>query len=172
MFRRRRRTDDFTEEIQSHLALEADELQIEGLSEDDARRRAKVEFGNMQRAQERFYLRGRVAWVDDLLHDIKFAVRQLTKSPGFTYVAILVLALGIGTSVAIFAFVDAALLEPLPYANPDRIMSVNESDAELPGWPLSYPDFLDWQAQNKSFSSLDIYTGSGYLLRTNSGWRQ
>lgn len=169
MFRRRRSTDDFAEEIQSHLALEAEELQSEGLSEDDARRRAKVEFGNVQRAQERFYLRGRVAWFDDLLHDIKFAVRQLTKSRGFTSVAILVLALGIGTSVAIFAFVNAALLEPLPYANPDRIMSVNESDTELPGWPLSYPDFLDWQAQNKSFSSLDIYTGSGYLLRTNSG---
>jgi macrolide transport system ATP-binding/permease protein len=169
MFRRRRSTDDFAEEIKSHLALEADELQSEGLSGDEARRRAKVGFGNMQRAQERFYLRGRITWFDDLLHDIEFAVRQLTKHPGFTTVAILVLALGIGTSVAIFAFVDAALLEPLPYANPDRIMSVNESDTKLPGWPLSYPDFLDWQAQNKSFNSLDIYTASGYLLRTNSG---
>jgi macrolide transport system ATP-binding/permease protein len=169
MFKRKRGAEDFAEEIKSHLALEADELQSEGLSEDEASRRAKVGFGNMQKAQELFYLRGRITWFDDLLNDIKFAVRQLTKHPGFTTVAILVLALGIGTSVAIFAFVDAALLEPLPYANPDRIMSVNESDTKLPGWPLSYPDFLDWQAQNKSFSSLDIYTASGYLLRTNSG---
>ena len=169
MFRRRRSTDDFAEEIKSHLELEADELQSEGLSEDEARRRARVEFGNVQSAQERFYLRSRIVWFDNLLRDIKFAIRQLAKNPGFTSVAILVLALGIGTSVAIFAFVDAALLEPLPYANPGRIMSVNESDTELPGWPLSYPDFLDWQAQNKSFSSLDIYTGSGYLLRTSSG---
>ena len=110
-----------------------------------------------------------MVWFDNLLRDIKFAIRQLARNPGFATVAILVLALGIGTGVAIFAFVDAALLEPLPYANPGRIMSVNESDTELPGWPLSYPDFLDWQAQNKSFSSLDIYTGSGYLLRTSSG---
>jgi macrolide transport system ATP-binding/permease protein len=169
MFRRGRSTDDFAEEIKAHLELEADELESEGLSEEEARRRARVEFGNVQTAQERFYLRSRVVWFDNLLRDIKFAIRQLARNPGFATVAILVLALGIGTGVAIFAFVDAALLEPLPYANPSRIMSVNESDTELPGWPLSYPDFLDWQAQNKSFSSLDVYTGSGYLLRTSAG---
>lgn len=169
MFRRRRSTDDFAEEIQSHLAFEADDLESQGMNKDEARRRAKVEFGNVQKAQERFYLRGRIAWLDDLAHDIKFALRQFAKSPSFTVVSILVLALGIGASVAIFAFVNAALLKPLPYLNPDRIMSVNESDTELPGWPLSYPDFLDWQAQNKSFSSLDIYTGAGYLLQTGSG---
>ena len=79
------------------------------------------------------------------------------------------LALGIGACVAIFGFVDAALLEPLPYANPDRLMSVNESSVESPRWPLSYPDYLDWQRLNKSFTSLDVYGGSGYLLRTPSG---
>jgi macrolide transport system ATP-binding/permease protein len=169
MFRRRRSREDFAEEIKSHLELEADELQSEGLSEEEARRRAKVEFGNPQAAQERFYLRSHIVWFDNLLRDIHYAIRQLARNPSFAAVAFLVLALGIGASVAIFAFVDAALLEPLPYANPNRIMSVNESDTELPGWPLSYPDFLDWQALNKSFSSLDIYTGSGYLLRTSSG---
>jgi macrolide transport system ATP-binding/permease protein len=80
-----------------------------------------------------------------------------------------VLALGIGASVAIFAFVDAALFEPLPYANPERLMFVNESSVESPLWPLSYPDYLDWQRLSKSFRSIDIYTGSGYLLRTRSG---
>ena len=71
--------------------------------------------------------------------------------------------------MAIFGFVDAALLEPLPYANPSRLMSVNESNVESPRWPLSYPDYLDWQRLNKSFSSLDVYSGTGYLLRTSSG---
>jgi predicted permease len=80
-----------------------------------------------------------------------------------------VLALGIGASVAIFAFVDAALLEPLPYANPNQLMSVSESSVEAPRWPLSYPDFLDWQAQNKSFTSLDVYSWSGFLLCAGSG---
>ncbi len=169
MFRRRRNTDDFAEEIKSHLELEADELRTEGLSEEEARRKAKVEFGNVQAARERFYLRGRIVWFDNLFSDIQFAVRQLARKPSFACVTFLVLALGMGTNVAIFAFVDAALLEPLPYAHPDRIMLVSESDTELPGWPLSYPDFLDWQALNKSFSSLDIFTGSGYLLRTSTG---
>ncbi len=169
MFRRRRSADDFAEEIKSHLELEADELQSEGLGEDEAHRRARVEFGNVQTAQERFYLRSRVLWFDNLLRDIKFAIRQLIRNPSFAVVAILVLALGMGASVAIFAFVDAALLEPLPYANPNRLMSVSESSVESPRWPLSYPDFLDWQAQNKSFSSLDVYSWSGFLLRAGSG---
>jgi macrolide transport system ATP-binding/permease protein len=103
------------------------------------------------------------------MRDLTFAIRQMVKNPGFAFTAILVLALGIGASVSIFAFVNAALLEPLPYTHPSRLMSVSESDPAYPVWPLSYPDFLDWQRLNKSFSSLDIYAGSGYLLRTPSG---
>ena len=169
MFRRRRSTDDFAEEIKAHLELEADELKSEGMSDDQARRKARVEFGNVQAAHERFYLRSRVVWFDNLVRDIRFAIRQLARNPGFATTAILVLALGIGASVAIFAFADAALLEPLPYANSSRLMSVNESSVESPLWPLSYPDFLDWQQLNKSFSSIDVFTPSGYLLHTNSG---
>jgi macrolide transport system ATP-binding/permease protein len=169
MFRRRRSADDFAEEIKAHLRLEADELKAEGLTEDEARRRARVEFGNVHAARERFYLRNQVVWLDNLVRDTKFAIRQLVKNPGFAITAILVLALGIGASVAIFGFVDAALLEPLAYTNPGRLMSVNESSVESQRWPLSYPDFLDWQRLNKSFSSLDAYSGIGYLLHTNSG---
>ncbi|HEY3990610.1 MAG TPA: ABC transporter permease [Acidobacteriaceae bacterium] len=169
MFKRHRSADDFAHEIRSHLELEADELQQEGLSEEEARRRAKIEFGNVRAAEEHFYLKDRVEWFDNLVRDLKFAIRQMVKHPAFAATAILVLALGIGASVAIFAFVDAALLEPLPYANPNRLMSVNESSVEAPRWPLSYPDYLDWQRLNKSFRSLDVYGGAGYLLRTPSG---
>src|SRR5580698_5111518 len=77
MFKRRRSADDFGQEIQSHFELEADELKSEGLSEEEARRRARVEFGNAQAAQERFHLRGRIVWFDNLLHDLTFAIRQL-----------------------------------------------------------------------------------------------
>lgn len=169
MFNRRRSAEDFAEEIKAHLALEGDELKSEGLNDDEARRRAHLDFGNMQAAQERFYLRSRIVWLDNLANDLKFALRQLVKNPGFAFVAILVLALGIGASVAIFSFVDAALLEPLPYANPTRLMSVNEGSRESHPWPLSYPGFLDWQRLNKSFSSLDVYSWGGFLLRTGSG---
>jgi hypothetical protein len=169
MFKRTRSTDDFAEEIKAHLELEADELKSEGLSDDEARRKARVEFGSVRAAQERFYLKSRIVWLDNLARDLKYAIRQLRKNPGFAATAILVLALGMGASVAIFAFVNAALLEPLPYANPGRLMSVNESSIESPRWPLSYPDYLDWQRLNQSFSSLDVYSGTGFLLRTSSG---
>src|SRR6201996_6032235 len=172
MFRRRRSAGDFAEEIRSHLNLEADDLEGEGLSADEARRRARVEFGNVRVAEERFYLKDRVECFDNLMRDLKFVIRQMVKNPGFAFTAILVLALGIGASVSIFAFVNAALLEPLPYAHPSRLMSVSESDPAYPVWPLSYPDFLDWQRLNNSFSSLDIYAGAGYLLRTPSGTEQ
>lgn len=169
MFRRKRSLEDFADEIKAHLELEAEELRREGASEEEAQRRARVEFGNVSTARERFYLKDRLEWLDNLTRDLRFALRQMTKNPGFACTAIVVLALGIGAVVAIFGFVDAALLEPLPYANPHQLMSVSESSVDSPRWPLSYPDYLDWQRLNKSFSSLDIYSGVGFLLHTHSG---
>ena len=169
MFKRKRSANDFAEEIKAHLELEAKTLEGEGLSEGEARRKARVEFGNVSATQERFYLKDRAVWFDNLVRDVQFAFRQFAKRPGFTCTAIAVLALGIGVSVAIFGFVDAALVRPLPYANPNQLMSVNESNIDSPRWPLSYPDFLDWRNLNKSFVSLDIYGGKGCLLRTPKG---
>lgn len=169
MFRRRRNAEDFAEEIRSHLALEADELQREGLSEEEASRKARIHFGSVRAAEERFNLKDRVESLDNIVRDLKFAIRQMLKNPGFAVTAILVLALGIGACVAMFAFVDAALLQPLPYRNPNRLMSVNESSPGSPRWPLSYPDYVDWNRLNHSFTSLDVYSPKGYLLWTGSG---
>jgi macrolide transport system ATP-binding/permease protein len=169
MFGRKRSMDDFADEIQAHLELEADELRTEGLSSDEARRKARVVFGNVAAAQERFNMRDRALWFDNLVRDIRFAIRQLMRNRGFAAVAVLVLALGMGVSVAIFGFVDAVLLRPLPYADPARLMSVNESSIESLRWPLSYPDYVDWQRLNHSFSGLDVYSPTGSLLGTVSG---
>lgn len=169
MFRRKRSAEDFSDEIQAHLQLEAEELEAEGLSRQEAYRQARIAFGNVAVAQERFSLIGRLLWLDNLVRDLKFALRQLARNPGFAVVAVFVLILGIGSALAIFAFADAALLEPLPYSNPNRLMSVNESSSRTPRWPLSYPDFLDWQGTNKSFNSLDVYSGTAFLLHSPSG---
>ena len=169
MFHRKRGANDFAEEIKAHLELEANALKDEGLSEEEARRKARVEFGNVTATQERFYLKGRAVWFDNLARDAQFASRQFAKHPGFACAAIAVLALGIGVSVAIFGFVDAALLQPLPYKNPNQLMSVNNNTVDSPRWPLSYPDFIDWRNLNKSFQSLDIYGSRGYLLQTPQG---
>lgn len=172
MFKRTRSTDDFAEEIKAHLELEADELKREGLSEDEAYRRTRVEFGNVHTAQERFYLRDRVEWVDNFVRDVIFALRQLRKNPGFAITAILILTLGLASSVAIFAFVDAALIKPLPYQDPHRLVMLFESIPLGPRFHLSYPDYLDWKRQNTVFSSLDVFEPQGFMMKTSDGLRQ
>jgi predicted permease len=169
MFRRGRSAKDFAEEIKAHLDLEAEELKDEGLQESDALRKAKVEFGSVAIARERFYLRNRVAWLDSLLRDLRFAIRQLMNNPGFAATAVVVLALGMGAAIAIFAFVDAALIKPLPYREPRRLVHVTESDTAVPLVNLSYLDYLDWKRTNTVLTSLDAFTGWSVLLSTPNG---
>jgi hypothetical protein len=94
-----------------------------------------------------------VGW-DAVRHDVRFAVRQW-KNRGFSCTAVLVLALGVSASVAIFAFVDAALLQPLPYKDPARLVSVYESMSDCRECELSYQDYVDWKKGNTVFSSLE-----------------
>ena len=107
--------------------------------------------------------------MENLLQDVRYALRQLRKSPGFAVTAILILTIGIGASTAIFGFVDAALIRPLPYANPGRLVDVAESGGMWPRSNLSYANFLDWKRLNRVFSSFDAYNQYGYLLRIESG---
>jgi predicted permease len=107
--------------------------------------------------------------MNGLLQDLRFALRQLRKNPGFTSTAIVVLALGMCASIAIFGFVDAALLKPLPYPDPNRLVTVTESSSMFPRANLSYPDYLDWKRMNQVFNSLDVYNTTGYLLRRATG---
>jgi macrolide transport system ATP-binding/permease protein len=110
-----------------------------------------------------------MAILQNLAQDIRFAIRQLRKHPGFTSTAVVILALGMCASVSIFAFVDAALLKPLPYADPSRLVGVFESVPLFPQSNLSYPDYLDWKARNTSLESLDIYDRDGFTLSTSTG---
>jgi len=166
--RREQFNKDLSDEIAFHREQAEQQLRAEGLSADSAHYAAARQFGNDARLKEQsnetigFQL-------ETALQDFRYALRQLRKNPGFAFVAILVLALGTAASIAIFAFVDAALLKPLPYTNPTRLVDVAESHALIPRSNLSRLDYLDWKRLGTVFSGFDAYAGSGYLLRTGSG---
>ncbi len=96
--------------------------------------------------------------------DLRFALRQLRKSPGFTFVAVLTLALGIGANTAIFSVIYAVLLRPLPYPNPDQLAIVTESDASQPQISVSFPDYLDWKRENTTFEEIALSRRESFNL--------
>ncbi|MGB6192992.1 MAG: ABC transporter permease, partial [Terracidiphilus sp.] len=128
MFRRKRTAEDFAEEIRAHVELESEELRGEGVSEEEAYRRARVEFGSLQGSRERFYLRSRWSWLDALARDFRHGLRSLLESPGFTVTAVLTLALGVGANTAVFSVMNALLLRSLPVANADRLVYLRTSN--------------------------------------------
>ena len=156
------------EEMAFHHEQREKELRAEGMSAESAHYAAIQEFGNaLQMKEQSREIVG--FWFETVLQDFRFALRQLRKNPGFTCTAICMLALGMCASVAIFAFVDAALIKPLPYANPTRLVGVTESIPMIPRARLSYLDYLDWKKLNNVYSSLDVWEGDSYLLTTPAG---
>ena len=134
MFRRKRTAHDFAEEIKAHLALEADDLKSEGLTDEQASWQARRTFGNVRLAQERFYLKDRWALFDQAIRDLRFALRSLRQSPGFAATAILTLALGMGANTAVFSVMNAVLLKSLPNDHPERLVFLETSKSAGGNW--------------------------------------
>src|SRR5215469_5924245 len=124
MLWRRRRMRDFSSEIQSHIDMETDRLQGEGMSFAEARAAALREFGSPTTSAERFFESSPAALLDPLVRDVRYASRVLVKNPGFTLTAVLSLALGIGANTAIFQLVDAVRLRMLPVKDPQELAQV------------------------------------------------
>ncbi|WP_260704604.1 ABC transporter permease [Edaphobacter flagellatus] len=160
---------DFSDELASHLQMHIEDNLRAGMTAEQARREAYSKLGGVEHTKQAHREGRTIPFIDGVLQDLHYALRQLQRNPGFTVTAMLMLSLGIGASVAIFAFVDAALLKPLPYADPTRLVDVAERGASFSRSNLSYQDYEDWKRLNKSFSSLDVYSGGGYLYRTSSG---
>ena len=169
LFSKEGRERDFADEIESHLQMHIDDNIRSGMTPDMARRDALMKLGGVASTQQAYRERTTIPLIENLLQDLRFAIRQLRKSPGFAGTAIVILALGICASVAIFAFVDSALLKPLPYKDPTRLVGVYESVGLIPRSNLSYPDYLDWKKINNVFSSLEVWNGRGYMLSTPAG---
>ncbi len=160
---------ELSEELASHLQMHIDDNLRAGMNPADARREALLKLGGMEPTREACRDRSSVPVVENLLRDTRFAVRQLRKNPGFTATAVLVLSLGICANVAIFAFVDATLIKPLPYQDPNRLVGLFETVQFCPKCPLSYPDYLDWKKLNSVFTSADAFEGNPLSLRTSAG---
>ncbi len=166
LFRRERVNAEIDAELRAHFEMAVEDAMRAGVPEAEARRAARLRFGNPVTVKEATVGSDAALGLESLSRDIRYALRQLKKAPGFTAVVIVTLALGIGANTTVFSIVDAVLLRPLPYAHPEQLVEV-WSRAAMEGSSaraVSYPDFFDWRAQNRSFSHLVSYEGDSGTL--------
>jgi predicted permease len=152
--RRERMMEDLDQDIRNHIEIETQDNIERGMPPEEAHHAAMLKFGNAARVQESVREVWSFVWFEQFSQDVRYAVRVLWKSPGFTIVAVLTLALGIGANTAMFSVVEGIVLAPLPYFQPDRLVMVLESNQRFPRDAISYPNFQDWQLSARSFQQI------------------
>jgi putative ABC transport system permease protein len=161
---RRRMEADLDEEVRFHFEHQVAKNVREGMSDQDARREARLLFGGIDEVKEQCREARGVGFVESTWQDLRYALRGLRKSPGFTAVAVLSFALGIGLNTAIFSVVNAVLLEPLPYPDSRRIVLLGESTPGAEGISVSWVNFENWLKSNHSFEGLAGYQFDQFTL--------
>ena len=164
IFRGKRMDAGLEEELQFHLNRQLEKHIRAGLPPEEARRRVRLDFGGAtQITEECRDARGTHAF-EALRQDLRYGLRTLRKNPGFTGVALITIGLAIGANTAMFSVVYGALLRPLPFADPDRLIVLNETHPRIGTVSVSYLNFVDWRAQNHVFSGMAAMAGVGYNL--------
>jgi predicted permease len=166
-WRRKQRDEDLNEEIQAHLTLAEREEMESGHTRENAQFAAQQEFGNVTHAAEVTREMWGWRWIEDFFQDARYAVRTLRQKPGFVFVALLTLALGTGATTVMFTVVNGVLLKPLPYAEPDRLVRLEEKTEKSNQfgniWAFAYPNFLDCQRQSQTLDIAAWVFGGGAL---------
>ncbi len=147
-------------------------LRAAGMDPERARREALLKLGGIEKTTQAHREGNTLPFVETLWQDLRYTVRQLRKNPAFAVTAILVLTLGIGATVGIFSFADAALIKPLPYREPSRLLVIFGSIPLGPRFHLSCPDYYDLKKLNQVFTSFDVYDPNGFMLATPTGAQQ
>ena len=170
LFGRKRREQELAEEMNTHLQLHiADNLRA-GMSADEARRQAMIKFGGLESLKEEYREQRGLPLLETLLQDVRYALRGLRRSPGFAITAVLTLALGIGATTTVFSIVNAILLQPLRYGNPDRLGLVwmtKPVGSRIASGNPGQDVYLDWRERAKSFTQLGAVADTGFDLRGN-----
>jgi putative ABC transport system permease protein len=164
VFRQRRLNKELRDELETHLASIEDEELARGATPEDAKRRARLRFGNPSIYGESTRDADVIRWLDDSWRDLKIACRQLRRSPTFAVSAVLLLGLGIGMNAAIFTVISSVILRPLPLPESDRLVSVLSRAGKFET-PMSFPDLLDVQQANHVFESSGGFTQSTFVFR-------
>jgi predicted permease len=162
LFGRARTERQLDAELRFHLDRQIEDYIATGMAPEEARRRARLEFGGLDQVKEECRDVGVARFFESLIQDVRYGLRQLRRNPGFTAVAVTTLALGIGATTAIFSVVNGVLLTPLPYGHADRLVVLWETIARSRYLQTdSYPNFRDWQHDARSFESMAAWHAQG-----------
>jgi putative ABC transport system permease protein len=169
LFRKTRVEQELTEELRFHLEELIEEKAGKGMTAEEARYAALRELGGVEQIKEECRDMRRVNYIEDFFQDIRYGVRMLVKNSGFTAVAVLTLALGIGANTAIFSVVEAVLLHPAPYENPTQLVEISARSPQGEQDRISVGDFCDWQSQGQAFQGLAAYQQWEFHMLTGTG---
>jgi predicted permease len=154
LFGKDRLDRDMDDELQAHLEMLVEENLRRGMTVQEARRAARVTFGGVEQTKEACRDQRGLPVLESVLRDVRYGFRMLRRHPGFTSIAVVTLALGIGANTAIFSVVNAVLLHSFPYKDPSRLVLIAEKRREMNLLALSYPDFVDWGSRNQVLESM------------------
>ncbi len=168
LWRREELSAELDEELRAHMEMRAADNLAAGMSEKDARYEALKKFGNVALMKERTREMDIVGWIETAAQDLKFAARMLRKSPGFTAIAVMTLALGIGANTAMFTVVESVMVRQLPYAHASRMVSIGVGDAENIGNP-SYLNFKSVKEQTKLMDDVACYIPDVGVVQGKNG---